>query len=442
MTRVVAARVVVSQLCKSYASTARPLQRFWDLVLGRVSRGAQFVALHNVSLQVPAGHTLGLVGRNGSGKSTLLQILCGTLTPTSGQVQVQGKIAALLELGSGFNPDFTGRENVYLNGTLLGMTHDQIDAAFTSICDFAEIGDYIDQPVKTYSSGMFVRLAFAVVIHTQPNLLVVDEALAVGDARFQAKCLTAIQRLKASGVSIVLVTHDVAMVRQVCDSVVWLRDGEVAMQGDVNEVTSAYTRYLFAGTDPLSPIAPPLNSQLSESAGTFDTIGPLLPEAAWLPNLPPLSRWGTNVGCITGCAMCDDRGYATTVWQGGASVTVLIRFKLLEQVSLAALSVAFAVKDVRGQDLLVVSTWDRGWRFKGLANGVETTVAFTFGNPLNAGKYTLVAAIEDRRGQLPHYYDFMEGAQFFEVLHDSAYMGLIVVHADIQGSRLVPSKQK
>ena len=240
-------RVQISHLGKTYASTSRPQQRFWDLVWGRPSTGTQFVALDDVSLTVPAGHTLGLVGRNGSGKSTLLQILCGTLTPTTGTVKVQGRIAALLELGSGFNPEFTGRDNVFLNGSLLGLSRQEVSAAFDSICAFAEIGAYIDQPVKTYSSGMFVRLAFAVVIHTKPDLLVVDEALAVGDARFQAKCLKAIQELKQSGVSIVLVTHDVGMVRQVCDSAVWLKDGAVAMLGNVNDVTSAYTQYLFAG---------------------------------------------------------------------------------------------------------------------------------------------------------------------------------------------------
>lgn len=435
-----ATRVRVHRLSKTYSVSARPARRFWDLLLGRPSTGAQFVALRDVSLEVPAGHTLGLVGRNGSGKSTLLQILCGTLTPSEGQVQVNGKIAALLELGSGFNPEFTGRENVFLNGSLLGMTQRELETSFDSICAFAEIGHYIDQPVKTYSSGMFVRLAFAVVIHTQPDLLVVDEALAVGDARFQAKCLAAIRQLKASGVAIVLVTHDVAMVRQICDSALWLRDGSVAMQGHVNQVTSAYTQYLFAGED--TAVALPVAGPALPHPPTHDALHPhpefaQVPAAAWQPNLPPLSRWGSMPGAITGCLVCDGSGVPSLIWQGCGTVAVTLRFRLTRPVPLQTLSVAIAIKDVRGHDLLVASSWDRGWRFSALAAGQEETVTFTFTNPLNAGKYTLVVAVEDRQANVPHYYDFIEGAQFVEVLHDTPYMGLIVVPTDVEGRALV-----
>lgn len=430
-------RVRVTNLTKTYSVAAHPERRLWDLLLGRPGSGQQFVALQGVNLEVPPGHTLGLVGRNGSGKSTLLQILCGTVTPSGGQVDVSGKIAALLELGSGFNPEFTGRENAYLNGRLLGMTQREVEVAFDSICAFAEIGHYIDQPVKTYSSGMFVRLAFAIVIHTQPDLLVVDEALAVGDARFQAKCLAAIRRMKESGVSIVLVTHDVAMVRQVCDSALWLRDGLVAMQGDVNEVTSAYTQYLFEGADvlPCVQAEPAMNSATSKANHAADAYPKLekIPSAAWQPNQPPLSRWGSMPGAITGCLTCDPAGTPILVWQGGVTVAVTVRFRLLRAVQLETLSVAVAVKDVRGQDLLVVSSWDRGWRFSPPFDGHEKTITFTFANPLNAGKYTLVAALEDRRDEVPHYYDFIEGIQFIEVMHDTPYMGLIMVPTTVDG---------
>ena len=418
-------RVQISHLGKTYASTGRPQQRFWDLVWGNESTGEQFVALNDVSLTVPAGHTLGLVGRNGSGKSTLLQILCGTLTPTTGTVKVQGRIAALLELGSGFNPEFSGRDNVFLNGSLLGLSRQEVAAAFDSICAFAEIGAYIDQPVKTYSSGMFVRLAFAVVIHTKPDLLVVDEALAVGDARFQAKCLKAIQELKQSGVSIVLVTHDVGMVRQVCDSAVWLKDGAIAMQGNVNDVTSAYTQYLFAG----EPDAPTLPAAGAEPARTYSNEG-------WVSNQPPLSRWGTMPDAITGCRMLNASGSPTQIWHGLNPVTVQVRFCLSQAIAMGSFSVAIAIKDVRGQDLLVLSTWDTGRRFDSLTAGQEETVSFTFGNPLNTGKYMLVTALEDRRDPQPHYYDFVEGAQFFEVLHETPLMGLVIVDAEVRGQGL------
>lgn len=433
-------RVRVQNLSKTYSTAVHPGWRFWDLILNRASKGEQFVALRNVSLELPPAHTLGLVGRNGSGKSTLLQILCGTLTPSSGQVRVEGKIAALLELGSGFNPEFTGRDNVFLNGSLLGMTRREIELAFDSICAFAEIGHYIDQPVKTYSSGMFVRLAFAVVIHTKPDLLVVDEALAVGDARFQAKCLNAIRQLKAGGVAIVLVTHDVAMVRQICDSAVWLHEGAVMMQGDVNQVTSAYTQHLFSGEESSaerSSAVPALRGDGPPDAASPHPDFDQVPATAWQPNLPPLSRWGSMSGALTGCLIRGSAGFPIQTWQGCETVAISVRFRLTRPVPLETLSVALAIKDVRGHDLLVLSSWDRGWRFSRLLVGQEEIVTFSFANPLNAGKYTLVTALEDRQQAMPHYYDFIEGAQFVEVQHESTYMGLMVIPTEVDGKSLV-----
>lgn len=434
-----ALRVRAQGVGKRYASATEPHQRLSELLFGRTPQGEHFTVLQDVDLEVHAGETLGLIGRNGSGKSTLLQILCGTLAPSTGQVQVHGRVAALLELGSGFNPEFTGRENVLLNGTLLGLSRREVEQAFDSICDFAEIGHYIDQPVKTYSSGMFVRLAFAVVVHTRPDVLVVDEALAVGDARFQAKCLARIRAMKAAGVAIVLVTHDIAMVRQVCDSALWLRDGRVAMHGDVNSVSSAYMQYLFDGEAQASE-APPLQAAAPAlSDATAPASAPQTPpsDAAWQGSQPPLSRWGSMTGAITGCLCRDAQGRATVLWQGLHSITVAVRFRLLRPVPLQTLSVAIAVKDVRGHDLLVFSTWDQGLRFSNLAIDQEALVQFSFANPLNVGQYTLVAAVEDRRDALPHYYDFLEGAQFVEVVHDHPQMGLVVVPVQVQGP-LVP----
>lgn len=444
-----APRVVMKGLGKTYGSSAHPGRHLWDLLLGRAESGEKFVALRDVSLDLQPGQTLGLIGRNGSGKSTLLQILCGTLTPTTGSVQVNGRIAALLELGSGFNPEFTGRENVYLNGSLLGMSRRQVQEAFDSICAFAEIGSYIDQPVKTYSSGMFVRLAFAVVIHTQPDLLVVDEALAVGDARFQAKCLAAIRQLKRQGVAVVLVTHDVSIVRQLCDSAVWLRDGEVAMAGDVNAVTSAYMQYLFGedeapSDDAAAPLATTAHAAcapgvpVASPAAVLDTSRLSdVPEAAWQGNAAPISRWGSAPQTITGCLVQTGCGQVSCLWEGQCRVTLTVRFRLQRPVPWATLSVAVAIKDVRGNDLLVTSSWDRGWRFSPLPLEHDCTVGFTFDNPLNAGKYTLVAAVEDRGEQLPHYYDFVEGVQFVEVMQDNPYMGMVVVPVQVHAEHLI-----
>ncbi len=208
--------ISVRDISKCYYSYDRPMDRVLHSLVPRVQRqfgmpvksyGQAFWALRNVDFEVRRGETVGLVGRNGSGKSTLLQIICGTLRPSGGSVHTQGRVAALLELGSGFNPEFTGRENVYLNASVLGLSRDEVDQRFDAIAGFADIGDFIDQPVKTYSSGMAVRLAFAVQAQVDPQILIVDEALSVGDAKFQAKCFERLRQLKQNGTSILLVTH-------------------------------------------------------------------------------------------------------------------------------------------------------------------------------------------------------------------------------------------
>lgn len=205
----------------------------------------EFWALNGVSFDVKKGETVGLIGKNGSGKSTLLQIICGTLTATEGEVETKGRIAALLELGSGFNPEFTGRENIYLNAAILGLSKEETDKKYDSIIEFADIGDFIDQPVKTYSSGMVVRLAFAVQAQVDPDILIVDEALAVGDAKFQAKCFERLRQLKKKGTSILLVTHSGEQIVTHCDRAVLLSDGREVYQGIPKKAVNLYMDILF-----------------------------------------------------------------------------------------------------------------------------------------------------------------------------------------------------
>lgn len=243
--------IKVENLRKCYQIFDCPRDRLKQFILPRLAKFVsrqpkryfrEFWALDNASFQVSKGETVGIVGRNGSGKSTLLQIICGTLFPTSGNISVQGRMAALLELGSGFNPEFTGRENVYMNAAILGLSRGQIESCFDDVLAFAEIGDFIDQPVKKYSSGMVVRLAFSVAIHTSPDILVVDEALAVGDFQFQAKCYQRIGRLKKQGVTILLVSHDLSAISQFCDRAVLLSKGELICIGSPQSVINEYKR--------------------------------------------------------------------------------------------------------------------------------------------------------------------------------------------------------
>ncbi|MCA0297422.1 MAG: ABC transporter ATP-binding protein [Proteobacteria bacterium] len=251
----VALAVDVAGLAKCYQIYDKPGDRLRQFIVPRVLRALgleareyfrEFWALHDVSFQIGQGEVVGIVGRNGSGKSTLLQIVCGTLSPTSGDVLVRGRVAALLELGSGFNPEFTGRDNVYLNAAVIGLTRAEVEARFADIVEFADIGNFIDQPVKTYSSGMAVRLAFAVAINTDPDILIVDEALAVGDELFQRKCFSKIEALRARGVTILFVSHAGGTVIELCDRAILLDAGQLLMDGPPRTVVSMYHKLLYA----------------------------------------------------------------------------------------------------------------------------------------------------------------------------------------------------
>lgn len=245
----------VQNLSKCYQIYDTPRDRLKQFVVPRLQRLAgrspkqyfrDFWALRDVSFEIQKGEAVGIVGRNGSGKSTLLQIICGTLTPSGGTVETSGRIAALLELGSGFNPDFTGRENVYLNGAVLGLSKDEINRKFDDIASFADIGEFIEQPVKTYSSGMLMRLAFAVAINVDPEILVVDEALSVGDELFQRKCFSRIEAIRARGATILFVSHAGATVVELCDRAVLMDAGEKLAMGTPKQIVGRYQKLLYA----------------------------------------------------------------------------------------------------------------------------------------------------------------------------------------------------
>jgi len=241
--------ISVKNLNKCFQIYETPRDRLKQFVLTRMQRFfgkpsqqyyREFQALKDVSFEIKKGETVGIVGRNGSGKSTLLQIICGTLAPTSGNVETSGRVAALLELGSGFNPEFTGRENVYMNAAVLGLSQEEIGKRFDNIAVFADIGDFIEQPVKTYSSGMTVRLAFSVAIHVDPDILIVDEALAVGDIAFQMKCLDKMEKIRSSGTTVLFVSHSLEQIKRFCDVAVWIDQGKVKQTGESNYVTDQF----------------------------------------------------------------------------------------------------------------------------------------------------------------------------------------------------------
>ena len=241
--------IEIKDLVKKYNIYDDPIDRLKEtLSLRSKCYHREFVALDGLTFNVEKGDAIGILGKNGSGKSTLLKMVTGVLTPTSGTLKVNGKIAAILELGAGFNMEYTGRENIYLNGTMMGYTKEEMNERIDGIIEFADIGEFIDQPVKIYSSGMFARLAFAVAINVDPDILIVDEALAVGDTRFQIKCINKMKDLKESGTTILFVSHATEQVKRFCNKAIWLKDGKVKNMGESSEIVDIYEDFMKYGT--------------------------------------------------------------------------------------------------------------------------------------------------------------------------------------------------
>jgi teichoic acid transport system ATP-binding protein len=315
--------VTVDNIAKCYRLYQRPQDRLWQFFIGRYRKlFHEFWALSPVSFELQRGECLGLIGKNGSGKSTLLQLLAGTLAPTSGSCTINGKLSALLELGAGFNPEFTGRENAILNGTILGFTPAEMRKLLPSIEQFADIGRFFDNPVKTYSSGMYVRLAFSVAIHVEPDVLIVDEALSVGDTAFQYKCLRKIEEMKQKGMCLILVSHDVSAIRRFCNRAAWLDLGRLVAFGEVDEVTNAYEDFL---REEISSMGYKQEEIIAHQASE-ESPGPVE------ENLGPV---GLDVPAahVESVRVLDVKGKTVTVATLGSQLTVEVSYKVTRPAS-------------------------------------------------------------------------------------------------------------
>ena len=339
----------IRNVSKSYPIYARPADRLKELLTGnRRSYHRDFWALRDVSLEVPKGMTFGLVGQNGSGKSTLLQLIAGILQPTSGEVAVEGRVSALLELGSGFNPEFTGRENVFLNGAILGLSNQEMERLYPAIESFAEIGDFIHQPVKTYSSGMIVRLAFAVAITVDPEILLVDEALAVGDIYFRQRCMRKIHELNRRGVTILFVSHAAADVKSLAQQVAWLDQGRLVECGDADPVIS---HYLAAMVQKDSAYRKQLSPRGEANAGSRGRV--LAPEIVErIPNVD--YRYGNRAAEILGIAVLSEDGEELALLPQNATIVVRISVKVHSEVAMP--NVGFLIRNHLGVDLAGTNT--------------------------------------------------------------------------------------
>lgn len=420
--------VLVRHVSKAYQIYEKPRHRLQQMLFGHFRARKfykEFWALRDINFEIPKGTVIGILGKNGAGKSTLLQILCGTLTPTSGDVVIHGRVAALLELGSGFNPEFTGIENVYMNGQILGLSTQEIDEKINDIKKFADIGDFVYQPVKTYSSGMFARLAFSVAVHVDPDVLIVDEALSVGDSWFQHKSMARMRLLMSKGCTVLFVSHSIDSVRALCDEAIWIDSGMIKLHGDVTTVTNEYmndvfiehNRIVLESEKDTAEIAP--TAEESNRTNT-DAISKLSNDKSggFLRSLQPLDA-GKALK-VRAVRIRNSKG--ACVDKLNQSERFSIEFEIEFKQSLQNISVGFLIKDQFGQELTGESVFNTYRHSLAFEAGQNVRFVFSSSMMFRGGQsYSVALRINqvskwDRSDNIIVYAD--ELAAIFDVLSD------------------------
>lgn len=397
--------IEIKDLVKVYKLYDRARDRVKDaLGFGRKQTHKLHYALNGVNLCIRKGETVGIIGTNGSGKSTILKIITGVLNPTSGQVKVEGRISALLELGAGFNMEYNGIENVYLNGTMMGFTDKEIDAKLPEILEFADIGDYVNQPVKTYSSGMFVRLAFAVAINIEPEILIVDEALSVGDVFFQAKCYHKFEEFKKQGKTIVFVSHDLSVISKYCDRVFLLNKGNLLGEGSPKEMIDAYKRVLV---------------------GQYETPG----QNTYFVN-PDVQEYGTKQAEIVDYYITDERGVQAMAVLKGSSFTLHMRVKFRDHVP--APIFAFSFKNVLGVEITGTNTMIEKAFLESGEPGQVKDITFTQKMNLQGGEYLLSLGVTGYNGDTFEVYHRLYDVLEVSVVSDKDTVGYFDMESQVE----------
>lgn len=386
--------IKAENITKVYKLYEKPSDRMKEaLGLSRKRKHKEHYALTDVDLTINKGETVGIIGTNGSGKSTILKIITGVLNPTKGDLVVNGRISALLELGAGFNMEYNGIENVYLNGTMMGFSEKEIDEKLQDILDFADIGDYVYQPCKTYSSGMFVRLAFAVAINIEPEILIVDEALSVGDVFFQAKCYHKFEEFKQAGKTIIFVSHDLSSIAKYCDRVVLLNKGVKLGEGSPKEMIDAYKKVLVG------------QYQIPESdENNLLDDAEINAKVAMMGGInPDVIEYGTGAAKITDYYITDKNGTVTTAVIKGGEWTLHYTVEFTEDIK--APIFAFTVKNIRGTEITGTNSMFEKAFLSGVKKGEKKKVTFTQNMDLQGGEYLLslgVTGYEDDKFQVYH----------------------------------------
>lgn len=438
-------KIIIDNITKIYNMYNSPMDRLKEAFNPKKTLHTEFFALKNVSFDVMEGEIVGIMGRNGAGKSTLLKIITGVLQPTWGEVSVSGRISSLLELGAGFNYEYTGIENIYFYGTIMGLTKAEIDAKVDEIISFAEIGDFVYQPVKSYSSGMFARLAFSCAINVEPEILIVDEILSVGDLRFQSKCFKKFKEFKKKGVTILYVGHDIATMRSFCDRCIWMNQGEIVDSGDPAYISAQYMEFMFLDDASDFTTYKALKKEKEEAAKkeeekqkedtSADTLMTLEKPAedgeveARMKNGKPLAHWGKKTGLINDISMTVD-GVEVGSCDPRDTVTLAFSIPYIEDIDYEKLSVSFSIKNREGLDLVVKTTYESGIRLSS-PNQEGHRFKFIFQPRLANGDYYLALGVENRTEAGISYYEYIEGAKYFKLYENKLQYCMFLPDIDI-----------
>lgn len=398
--------IEIDAVSKAYKIYPTPRHQLLEMLsLGHRSYHRAFWALRDISLSIERGTTLGVVGNNGSGKSTLLQVIAGITSATAGHVRVSGRVSSLLELGAGFNPDFTGRENVELYGVVMGMTREEARSRVARIADFAGIGEFIERPVKSYSSGMFVRLAFSAAIHVDPDVLLVDEALAVGDVVFQHQCINRIRELQAAGTTIVFVSHDLAMIRSICTQALLLHSGRMEALDDPATIANLYHARSSSADAP---------AQLRGNGAGLATKSEVRFQAdPAFDERIRLFRHGTGAAKIRQIELLDEEGRRITDVAFNQDVVLRVHVEYYQDAPFSILG--FGIRDKGGTDVVGTNTYEEHVSLPPRKAGETLVVDFRHRLPIAHGTYSISSAVAYDRSR-PEYYDWVDNALILNVL--------------------------
>ena len=418
--------ITVKDLKKVYKLYDKPSDRFKEAFGLTRKKAKEHYALNGVSLEIFQGETVGIIGTNGSGKSTILKIITGVLSPTSGEVNVNGRISALLELGAGFNMEYNGIENVYLNGTMMGFSQKEIDAKLPEILKFADIGDYVYQPVKTYSSGMFVRLAFAVAINIEPEILIVDEALSVGDVFFQAKCYHKFEEFKKMGKTIVFVSHDLSSISKYCDRVYLLNQGNLLGEGSPKEMIDAFKRVLVG------------QYEIHDK----EDMDIHIPENVLNPEL---LEYGTKQAEITEFYITDDKGVKTTAVIKGTEFTIHVKVAFRNRI--VAPIFAFSFKNIKGTEITGTNSMIEKAFLEPVEAGTVKEVTFKQNMSLQGGEYLLSLGVTGYEGSEFQVYHRLYDVLNVTVVSDKDTVGFYDMNSKVEvknaaKDKVIPYRQE